>query len=302
MNRKIHLSLFVALCLSIAAGLACADEVRLPYKGMTLNADFTLAGGKKAADGVVLITHGMLAHRDMEALTYLRSLFGERGYSTLSINLGLGLDNRHGMYGCNVPHRHRNDDAAEEIGAWLEWLKAKGARKVVLLGHSRGGAQTALYAADHDDAVVRALVLLAPAVGENSDAASYQKRFKKPLAPVVARAQQLVKDGKGGTMMDKTDFLYCPGTSVTAESFLSYYGPAARVDTPSLLPKIRKPVLVVVAGNDEVVVGLDKKLAPLADGKRVQLKVVAGADHFFRDLFADDAVEASDGFLKGVGF
>jgi alpha/beta superfamily hydrolase len=61
-------------------------------------------------------------------------------------------------------------------------------------------------------------------------------------------------------------------------------------------------VLVVVAGNDEAVVGLDKRIAPLVDGRRVQMKVVDGADHFFRDLFADDAVEAVDAFLKGVGF
>lgn len=295
-------TLFLCLLVSVSAWPAQAEEVTLPHKGLTLNAGLDLAAGRTVADGVIVITHGMLAHRDMEALTYLRSLFAERGYSTLSINLGLGIDNRHGMYDCNVAHRHRNDDAAEEIGAWLAWLKAKGAKHMVLLGHSRGGAQTALYGAERDDATVRALVLMAPALGENSDAASYQKRFNKPLAPVVARAQQLVKDGKGGTMMDKTDFLYCPGASVTAESFLSYYGPAARVDTPSLLPKIRKPVLVVVAGNDEAVVGLEKKIAPLADGKRVQMKVVEGADHFFRDLFADDAVEAIDAFLKRIGF
>lgn len=295
-------TLFLCLLLSVSAWSALAEEVTLPHHGLTLNASLDLAAGKSVADGVIVITHGMLAHRDMEALTYLRSLLAEHGYNTLSINLGLGLDNRHGMYECTVPHRHRNDDAAEEIGAWVDWLKSKGVNKVVLLGHSRGGAQTALYAADRDDAAVRALVLMAPALGENSDAASYQKRFNKPLAPVVARAEKLVKDGKGGTMMDKTDFLYCPGASVTAESFLSYYGPAARVDTPSLLPKTKKPVLVVVAGNDEAVVGLDKKIAPLVDGKRVQMKVVDGADHFFRDLFADDAVEAVDAFLKGVGF
>lgn len=295
-------TLFLCLLLSVPAWSALAEEVTLPHRGLTLNASLDLAAGKSVADGVIVITHGTLAHRDMEALTYLRSLFAERGYSTLAINLGLGLDNRHGMYECSVAHRHRNDDAAGEIGAWLDWLKAKGATKVVLLGHSRGGAQTALFGAERDDAAVRALVLMAPAVGENSDAASYQKRFNKPLGPVVARARQLVKDGKGATLMDKTDFLYCPGASVTAESFLSYYGPAARVDTPSLLPKIRKPVLVVVAGNDEAVVGLDSKIAPLADGKRVQMKVIAGADHFFRDLFADDAVEAIDAFLKGIGY
>ena len=39
-------------------------------------------------------------------------------------------------------------------------------------------------------------------------------------------------------------------------------------------------------------------MASLADGKRVQMKVIDGADHFFRDLNADDAVEAIDAFLN----
>ena len=69
----------------------------------------------------------------------------------------------------------------------------------------------------------------------------------------------------------------------------------------ALIPKIRKPVLVVVAGNDEVVVGLDRNVAPLADGKRVQMKTVDGADHFFRNLYAEDAADTIGAFLKAVG-
>jgi alpha/beta superfamily hydrolase len=59
---------------------------------------------------------------------------------------------------------------------------------------------------------------------------------------------------------------------------------------------------VVVAASDEVVVGLEKKVAPLVDGKRVQMKIVEGAGHFFRDLYADDAVDTIDVFLKGSGY
>ncbi len=292
----------LVLVLGLAVfGAAQAKEVTLHHKGLALNADLALAAGKKLADGAILVTHGMLAHRDMEALVYLRNLLKERGYNTLAINLSLGLDNRHGMYECSTVHRHRNADAADEIGAWMDWLKKQGAKRVVLLGHSNGGAQTALYASAHDSAPVKAVVLLAPATRDNNDAAVYQKRYQKPLAPLLEKAQALVKEGKGGTVLEHTDFLYCPDTAVTAESFVSYYGSDPRLDTPYLIPKIKKPTLVVVAGNDEVVIGLDKKVAPLADGKRVRMKVIDSADHFFRDLYADDAVEAIAAFLKGTG-
>lgn len=290
-----------AVALGITAVAAEAKEVTLQHKGLTLNASLEFAVGKKLADGAILITHAGLAHRGMEVIAYLQNLFKERGYNTLAINLSLGLNNRHDRYDCQVTHRHRNADAADEIGAWVDWLKKQGAQRVTLLGHSRGGAQTALYAAERDNALVKAVVLLAPAIRENTDAAGYQQRYQKPLAPVLEKAQKLVKEGKGGTVLEHTDFLYCPDTSVTADNFVSYYGPDPRLDTPYLIPKLRKPTLVVVAGNDEIVVGLDKKVAPLADGKRVQMKVVNGADHFFRDLYADDAVEMIVAFLKGNG-
>ena len=52
----------------------------------------------------------------LESLLNFQSLLNEKGYNTLAINLSLGLDNRHEMYDCQVPHRHRYSDAADEIG------------------------------------------------------------------------------------------------------------------------------------------------------------------------------------------
>ena len=301
MQTKLYISSII-MALSIVASVVQADELTLPYKELTLNANLERAADKQLTDGVIIITHGGLAHRGMEAIVYLQELFKERGYTTLAINLSLGLDKRHGMYDCKVTHRHRNADAADEIGAWVDWLKTQGARRVTLLGHSRGAAQTALYAAEHDSNLLKAVVLMAPATRANTDASAYLQRYNTPLAPVLTRAQKLVKNGNGNAVMDHVNLLTCADTSVTAAAFVSYYGPEARVDTPDLIPKLKKPTLVVVAGNDEVVVGLDKKVAPLTDGKRVQMKVVDSADHTFRDLYSDDAVDAIDVFLKGVGY
>ena len=294
----------LAMLLAISALFhsAFAAEVSLPYKDLKLNADLSLAPGKTLADGVILITHGSLAHRDMEMLVTLRNLLRDKAYNTLAINLSLGVDKRHGMYDCNTTHRHTNDDAVAEIGAWMGWLKRQGANRVILLGHSRGGAQTALYAAEHDSPALQAVVLLAPAMLKNVDAESYQQRYNKPLKPILERARKLVKQGKGNTVLVNTDMIICPKSKVTATSFLSYYEQDPRLDTPSLLPKIRKPTLVIVAGSDEVVTGLDQAVAPLADGKNLHMQVLPGADHFFRDLHAEDAADAISVFLKAHAF
>jgi pimeloyl-ACP methyl ester carboxylesterase len=288
----------IAFCLAAAA--AAAKEVTFQYRGLTLNADLELAPDQSFADGVVLITHGGLAHREMEFIVYLRKLLKDKGFNTLAINLSLGLNNRHGMYDCTLTHRHTNDDAVDEISAWVDWLKTQGAKKVTLLGHSRGGAQTALFAVEHNSEQLNAVVLLAPAIKENTDADAYQQRYQKELTPLLQQAQQLLAQGKGDTILDHIGLLTCPDTSATAASFVSYYGQDPRLDTPYLIPKLKAPTLVVVAGGDNVVVDLDKKIAALVDGRQVQMKVVEGADHLFRDLYTDDAVDAIDEFLKTV--
>ncbi len=282
----------------IFSAAAEAKEVTLPYKGLSLNANLELAPGKGVKQGVVLITHGTLAHNGMEMISALQGALKDKGINTLAINLSFGQSNRHGMVDCATTHMHRHTDALDEIGVWLDWLKTQGAKDVILLGHSRGGNQTAWFAVERAAPLVSKVVLLAPATWDAAAAAgAYQKSYNKPLAPVLARAQELVKAGKGLTVLEHTDILYCKDARVSAESFVSYYAPEPRLDTPHLLPKIKQPTLVVVAGSDEVVVGLDRKVAPLADGKRVQMKVVKDADHFFRDLFLDDVVDAIVAFV-----
>ncbi len=291
--------LFIVVFIFVA-GLAEAKEVSIQHKGLTLNAHLELANGKRLSDGVVLITHAGLTHYGMETYDYLRKLLKESGYSTLSINLSLGISNRLGMYDCKSTHRHRFDDANDEIGAWIGWLERQGVKQVTLLGHSRGGLQTALFAAENDRPLVKSVVLLAPDTQATNDGIAYQQRHNTPLAPILKKAQELVKAGKGNTVLKHTGILYCTDTSVSADTIVSYYGSNPRLDTPYSIPKITKPLLIVIAGGDEIVIGHKDKFIPLADGKRVQVKVVDGADHFFRFLFADDAVEHIDVFMKSA--
>jgi pimeloyl-ACP methyl ester carboxylesterase len=290
--------ILIAACLF--AGVSAADEVTLPYRGLILNARLEMAKGKTLADGVILITHGSLAHNDMELYRTLQELLKEKGRNSLAINLSLGLDNRHGMYECATTHRHRHTDALDEIGAWLEWLKGKGVKKVVLLGHSLAGNQTARYAAERDSTLIRGIVLVAPGMWDDAVFATYERRYKQPLKPVLERAESLVKAGKGDSLLERTDFLTCAKTTVRAASFVSYYLPSQRPSTPALLPKVGKPVIVFIGTQDDIHPDVIEKVKPLADGKRVQLKIIEGADAFFRDLYAEDVVDTIEAFLAST--
>ncbi len=298
--KSVSLLLYIALLLMSLTGKVRAQEVSLPYRGLNLNGNLVLAPGKTVADGVILITHGTQAHNKLELFEHLQQLFSDKGRSTLAINLSLGINNRHGLYDCAIPSTYLHADAIGEIDAWVNWLKAQGVKDIVLLGHSRGGGQTAWYGAEHHDAAIKALVLLAPIVSTpETEAREFQKRFGKPLAPILDRAEALVKANKGKTLLQHIPFLFaCTDGAVTAESFVSHYGADPRRNTPYWLPKLTQPTLVIVAGADEVNPYIGKLAPPLADGKRVQVKVIEGSDHFFRDLNADDAVDAALSFMN----
>lgn len=298
--KPMMLAAVAALAVLGTAHYALAEDkaVQIKHSGLTLNGTLSLAGGKSVADGVVLITHGTLAHNGMELVKALQAGLGERGLSTLAITLGLGIDNRQNAYDCAVPHRHKHTDSLDEIGAWLDWLKAEGASKAVLMGHSRGGTQTAQFAAERPHALVSKVVLLAPMTWEEkAESETYQTRYGKPLAEPLAKASSLVKAGKGAEMMKDTGFIYCPGATVSAASFASYYQPDPRLGVVAPLAKIAVPTLVIAASDDQVVSDLPGAIGPLADGKRVQLVTIANADHFFLDFAAEDAADAIKAFV-----
>jgi pimeloyl-ACP methyl ester carboxylesterase len=289
-----------ALLLALGTTTAGAEDVSLVHGGLTLNANLETAGADWKQGPVVLMTHGTLAHGRMEIMEGLQVALKDRGISSLSMTLSLGLDNRRGMYDCATPHRHKHTDAVDEIGAWLSWLQSQGVARVALLGHSRGGNQTARFAATHPDGPVTAVILVAPQTWDEAYAAEdYQKRYGKALGPLVERARQLEAEGKGDTLLAHVDFVYCPDTSATAATFVSYYAADGRMDTPRLIPEIRVPVLVVAGSEDDTVKGLVEKVQPLADGQRVKLTVIDGADHFFRDLYADEVADAVQALLRG---
>lgn len=283
---------------------AAAEEVSTRHQGRTLKALLEQADGRSLNDGVILMVHGTLAHGRMEIMSALQDNLKARGFSSLAINLSFNVDRRpFAMHDCKRPQTHTNADAVGEIAAWVDWLKAKGVGKITLLGHSRGANQVAWYASERRDPAVKAAVLIAPGAWTASDLAQdYEKRFGKPLAPLLAKARQLVKQGQGKALMPKVDVIYCQDTRAAAETFLSYHAPEPRLDAYAALGKAPLPFLVVAGSADEVVRGVEEKARPHADGKRVHLITIEGADHFFRDLYAEEAADAIAAFLKEQGF
>lgn len=295
--------MLLSLMLMLSWQTAQAKEVKIPFNGLTLNADLELADGKTLKDGVVLFTHGTWMNNNYSTAKMLKSLLPENGINVLAINLSFNVNNRHDntMIDCNRTHTHKHTDALKEIGAWVAWLEKQGVTNITLAGHSRGGNQTAWYASEHNaDANIKHVVLFAPQLwSKQQEIEHYKARYHKDLVPILEKADKLVKAGKGNTVMPHTDLVYCQDTKVTAASFADYYDFNPNMDTIHLLPKIKKPVLVFAGSEDTVVKDLPKKIQPvLQKHKNIHLYEVDGASHSFLDFAGEEAVEQMVTFIQ----
>lgn len=274
-----------------------AEEVTQKYKGLTINANLELAQGKTLQDGVVLILHALLAHNRMEVIETAQQALLENGQSSLGINLSLNIDNRHGFYDCSWPHYHLESDAVDEISAWVAWLRERSAKRISLMAHSRGANQAMVYAVEKRDPEVRSLVLLAPFTTDNSTQ-MLVGRYGTNINEIMRTSKALIKTGNGDQLMDKTDFMFCPQSQVTAHAFVSYYDNESRFrNFPSYLPKVDIPTLITAGTDDERQPDIAKQVSPFVDGKHIQLVEIEGAGHFFRDFNIDEAMEAAIEFI-----
>ncbi|PLA75048.1 alpha/beta hydrolase [Hydrogenovibrio sp. SC-1] len=304
---KKRISLFSSAVMAIQLLLASTwgyaaefQEIKQSYQNLTVNAKLMMADDKTFANPMVLLTHGTLTHNERSTYQQLQKNLANQGISSLAINLSLGLNDRKGEYDCASPHTHKHTDALKEIDFWLKWLTSKGTTKVTLMGHSRGGNQTAWYAAEQDSDLIKNIVLIAPATGEQQSASDYERKYGKPLAKVLAKAKALIAKNQGDAMLKETDFIYCKKAQVTASAFVDYYESKPQFDTPTLLEKISKPTLVIMGTNDTVVADLPEKIQPLAEADKIQTLMLEDADHFFLDFANEDIASATAEFMSGT--
>ena len=295
MNRLFSIVIVAVAAAPLAVPAARAEPVQLAYNNIRLNGELTVPDGGSLGNGVVLITHGSLAHHEMEIVVAIREALAERGFASLAISLGFNIDDRKGFYDCAVgPNTHKRHDAVGEIAAWVDWLKDRGAGRIAVMGHSAGGNQTAIYAAERLDPAVKAVVLLAPgSYDSESQAASYKSRYGKDLSVMLERAKGMAPDA----LLEGVPFIRCETATVTAASFLSYYEPDANGDTAALAGAIVAPVLVIAGSKDNVVGDIAANFMPL-EGDNLKFVMVEGADHFFLDLYMEDVADAAAEFLE----
>lgn len=247
--------------------------------GVSAGAEYRLGERNKPA---VLLLHGFLQTRDFPTVATLARGLNDAGYSVLSPTLSLNIPNRAQSLACEAVHNHNLYDDVAEVARWIDWLKSRGHRSVLLVGHSFGAFQLLAYLTANPDAAIKGYIgisLIEPQTGPTSRAA---------LIAQLERHQQT-----DPRRLVATQLSYCRKYLSTPEALLSY----VRWEQSRILSVLKHPqvpVGLIMGGADDTLgSGWIKAL------KHVQTRmvIVKGANHFMDGQYEFDLLDHTLKFL-----
>lgn len=161
-------------------------------------------------------------------------------------------------------------DCLGEIDAAVAELRQQGAARIVIAGHSLGGAAAIAYGASHDG--------LAGVIGFAAGDAFWGP---PAMLPDIARAQRLVADGKGDAVDEFADIRIVgnAGMRTTAAHFLSFVALPATDLMPANAARLRVPLLLVAGTGDRVTLQYDTRTYDAVAPHPLNRFVSVDADH-----------------------
>lgn len=135
--------------------------------------------------------------------------------------------------------------AEQEVLASLQSLRDKGAKKLFVAGHSQGGIFALHFGSQHP---VDGVIAIAP--GGNAAASVFQEQLREPLA----KARELVAEGKGNEKARLADYESSKGTfpvSTTPANYLDWFDTAGAMNQVKASRALKTtPVLYVAPTRD----------------------------------------------------
>ncbi len=275
---RFALLLLLVSLFPLAAHAVVVHETLRP--GISASADYLMGERDKPA---VLLLHGFLQTRDSSTVATLANGLRDAGYTTLTPSLSLGIPNRMQSLACEAVHKHSMSDDVAEIRHWVLWLKARGHRSIVLLGHSFGSLQTLAYLTADADPAVKAMLgisLVEAKIGET------------PRAALIAQLEDQVQR-KQRTLVSQT-LSYCQKYTSPAAYLLSY----VRWDQPRTLQALKQSpvsVLLIMGGADA---NMGRNWIKALQHVQTPLIIVPDANHFMDGANEFSLLDHTLKFLK----
>jgi pimeloyl-ACP methyl ester carboxylesterase len=184
------------------------------------------------------------------------------------------------------------EDCLPDLDAALDYLKERGYRRIVLIGHSLGAIKSLIYQGTRRRADVVGIVSCSAPRQFYSERAARQPGFRE----VIEEAERKIAGGKGEELLS-VSVGAAPGI-FTARTHVNKYGKDDRNDCRPYARRIGCPLLAIV-GSEEPGFFHEyaQELAALA-GANSRYERVEGANHFYNRRIGE-IVALIDDWLNG---
>jgi pimeloyl-ACP methyl ester carboxylesterase len=260
-----------------------AEIVELAMQGKAVAlADFRKGDVDKPA---VLLLHGFLQTHSFPTISRLTDSLSGEGYTVLAPTLTLGITHRRQSMACEAINTHTVADGEEEIRRWVQWLKTKKFKNIVLGGHSLGNIYLLSYLSGKPDSRVSKLIGISIIEGSLKVGEHARHGLVQNLRDKIQQ---------GGKAILEEQFSFCRQFRSTPASLLSYmeWGPD-RIRTA--IDKSRIPVTMIMGSKDD---RLGKDWLQRLQKTRAKVIIIDGANHFMDGQYEFDLM---DHFLAEFG-
>jgi len=278
MLRAHWISLLLLGLFSVSSHAALVTLEMRP--NLPATADYQSGARDKPA---ILLLHGFLQTREFSTVAALARGLNDAGYSVLTPTLSLGIPARKQSLACEAVHHTSLDDDLVEIDRWVKWLRGKGHRRIVLIGHSFGSLQLLAYLSGKPDAAITGFVGVSLVDAEIGG---------MPRAPLIERLTAQVARHDHNLVNHPLSF--CGKYPTPPEALLSY----ARWDQPRTLAALHQlgdRALLVMGGADgRLAQGWLRALQSIQS----PLVVIEGGNHFMDGEHEFDLLEHTLAYLQ----
>lgn len=279
---RVQLALLLVLSAISQVVSAAVVQATLPT-GVAVTASFRPGNADKPA---VILIHGFLQTREHATVAELSNSLADEGYSVLTPTLSLGVPNRDRSLSCEAIHNHTIDTDVAEIAFWVDWLKKRGVRQIMLGGHSVGALQALIYASTAPDKTVTKLELISL-----SDPASTMLSGSNKVQ-IREQIEQKVKAGDNKIVSLPMSF--CTRYTAPTSAYWSYIK-WTRQDLVKRIQSSPVKISVVLGQKDNLI--NDAWISQLKSTK-ANVVVIKEANHFFEGSGEFDLLDASNALLK----
>lgn len=235
-----------------------------------------LAGDKDKQ--AILIQHGFLQTRDFFTIRRLAESLHERGYTLLSPNLTLGIDNRRQSLACEAMHTHSMQQDLAEIGFWVDWLHRRSGKQVTLIGHSAGSLSLFAYLAQEASPPVNQAILISLLSFAEGPAAKENPAQQRQALQRAATDEEAIASYR---------LAFCDSYPTTAKNYLSYVEWNG-IKTLKNLNKLTIKPTILLGGEDR---RLGDDWLPALRQAGAEVILIPGANHFFDHEYEFDLLD-----------